>query len=46
MPNDRAALFTGFVRQTVQREIQKDQRLLAPGPLLDEADHRVLSTRA
>jgi len=46
VPNGRAALFTGFVRQTLLREIQKDYRLLAPGALLDDADHRLLSTRA
>ncbi|HNN85869.1 MAG TPA: SUMF1/EgtB/PvdO family nonheme iron enzyme, partial [Accumulibacter sp.] len=35
----RAALFTGFVRQAVEREVSGENRLFAPGTLLDERDH-------
>ena len=37
---DRAALFTGFVRRTLQREIERDNPIFLPGSLLDERDYR------
>lgn len=39
-PAGRAALFTGFVRRAMQREIERDNPLFQPGPLLDERDYR------
>ncbi|MBK7673655.1 MAG: SUMF1/EgtB/PvdO family nonheme iron enzyme [Candidatus Accumulibacter sp.] len=42
----RAALFTGFVRQAVQREITAGNPLFCPGALLDKRDHERLAQRA
>ncbi len=39
-PVGRAALFTGFVRRAIQREIERDHPLFQPGALLDERDYR------
>ncbi len=39
-PIGRAALFTGFVRRALQREIERDSPLFQPGSLLDERDYR------
>ncbi len=39
-PVGRAALFTGFVRRAIQREIERDNPLFQPGALLDERDYR------
>jgi hypothetical protein len=41
MPKGRAALFTGFVRQALKREINGD--LFQPGALLAEIDHQKLA---
>jgi formylglycine-generating enzyme required for sulfatase activity len=41
VPKGRAALFTGFVRQALQRELAGE--LFQPGALLDERDHRKLN---
>ncbi|MBE2259301.1 MAG: SUMF1/EgtB/PvdO family nonheme iron enzyme [Rhodobacteraceae bacterium] len=35
----KAALFTGFIRQALQREITADNPLFRPGALLDKNDH-------
>ncbi len=40
MPRGRAGLFTGFVRQSLRREIQRDNPLFAPASLLTERDVR------
>ncbi|KFB68957.1 SUMF1/EgtB/PvdO family nonheme iron enzyme [Candidatus Accumulibacter vicinus] len=42
----RAGLFTGFVRQAVQREIEADNPLFRPGALLDKRDHERLVQHA
>jgi formylglycine-generating enzyme required for sulfatase activity len=43
---DRAALFTGFVRRSLQREIERDNPLFQPDALLAEHDYeRVLSAK-
>lgn len=39
IPTGRAELFTGFIRQALQREIEHKNRLLNNGVLLDEGDH-------
>jgi formylglycine-generating enzyme required for sulfatase activity len=39
-PVGRAALFTGFVRRALRREIERDNPLFEPGALLDERDYR------
>ena len=36
----RAALFTGFVRQALTREVEADNALFRPGALLDRLDHQ------
>ncbi len=38
MPAGRAALFTGFVRQALLREIEHGNALFQPGPLLESRD--------
>ncbi len=38
MPTGRAALFTGFVRQALRREIERGNTLFEPGPLLAGRD--------
>jgi formylglycine-generating enzyme required for sulfatase activity len=38
-PVGHAALFTGFVRQALAREIEADNPLVRPGPLLHARDH-------
>ena len=35
-----AALFTGFVRQALRREVERDNPLFEPGELLDRRDPR------
>ncbi|HMW64275.1 MAG TPA: TIR domain-containing protein, partial [Accumulibacter sp.] len=42
----RAALFTGFVRQALLREIEARNRLFRPGFLLDRRDHEHIVRRA
>ncbi|MBE2269342.1 MAG: SUMF1/EgtB/PvdO family nonheme iron enzyme [Anaerolinea sp.] len=39
IPKGRASLFTGFVRQTLTREISGGNRLFEPNGLLTERDH-------
>lgn len=39
-PVGRAALFTAFVRRALRREIERDNPLFQPGPLLDARDYR------
>jgi formylglycine-generating enzyme required for sulfatase activity len=36
----RAALFTSLVRRSLEREVQRDNPLLTPGPLLDLREYR------
>jgi len=43
IPKGRAALFTGFVRQALQREMLGTNPLFQPGGLLDERDRRQLT---
>lgn len=44
VPKGRAALFTGFVRQALVREVNSNKsKLFQPGPLLDKIDHEKLS---
>jgi formylglycine-generating enzyme required for sulfatase activity len=38
IPQGRAALFTGFVRQALRRELERDNPLFQPGALLSERD--------
>ncbi|MFQ5459156.1 MAG: NACHT domain-containing protein, partial [Anaerolineae bacterium] len=46
VPQGRAALFTGFVRQAVGREIRRDNPLFLPDRLLSDRDYRrVLGAR-
>jgi len=40
IPRGRAALFTGFVRQALRREIERDNPLFVPGRLLTSRDCR------
>ncbi len=40
IPEGRAALFSGFVRQALQREIEADNPLFQPGVLLGERDRQ------
>ncbi len=40
LPGGYAALFTGLVRQSLQREIERDHPALRPGPLLEQRDVR------
>jgi hypothetical protein len=42
----RAALFTAFVRQALQREIEAGNPLFRPGALLEKRDHERLVQRA
>ena len=44
-PAGRAALFTGFVRQALAREVENDNRLFRPGPLLQARDHEQIVRR-
>jgi formylglycine-generating enzyme required for sulfatase activity len=44
IPAGRAALFTGFVRQALQREVQGGGRLFQPGALVHQRDVERLST--
>jgi len=43
VPEGRAALFTGFVRQALKREVDGDHPLLQPGILLDPRDCKRLT---
>ncbi|MBA3966209.1 MAG: SUMF1/EgtB/PvdO family nonheme iron enzyme [Nitrospirales bacterium] len=43
IPSGRAALFTGFVRQALQREVLGDNPVFHPGGLLDNRDIRQLT---
>ena len=38
IPRGRAGLFTGFVRRTLRREVERDNPLFAPDSLLTERD--------
>jgi formylglycine-generating enzyme required for sulfatase activity len=44
IPKGRAGLFTGFVRQTLRREIERGNRLFEPDTLLTERDLERLTT--
>jgi formylglycine-generating enzyme required for sulfatase activity len=44
IPKGRASLFTGFVRQTLARELHRE--LFRPNTLLSDRDHRKLSLKA
>jgi len=46
IPTGRAALFTGFIRRTLAREIDARNRLLIDDGLLDERDRRQIATRS
>ncbi len=39
IPRGKAELFTGYVRQALMREVEKDNRVFAPGLLLDDWDY-------
>ena len=39
IPQGRAALFTGFVRQALRREIERENRLFSPDTLLTEREY-------
>jgi formylglycine-generating enzyme required for sulfatase activity len=43
IPTDRAALFTGFVRQMLKRETEGNNPLLLPNGLLSERDHQKIA---
>ncbi|MBK6796337.1 MAG: NACHT domain-containing protein [Acidobacteria bacterium] len=45
VPKGRAGLFTGFVRQVLTRECEKNE-LFRPDTLLDERDHRKLTNQS
>ena len=45
LPQGEAALFGGFVRRALRREIERGSTALAPGDLLDERDRRGLLRR-
>lgn len=46
IPTGRAALFTGFVRQALRREVERDNALLQPDELLHERDvQRLIQAR-
>jgi formylglycine-generating enzyme required for sulfatase activity len=45
LPKGRAGLFTGFVRQALERECVKKDALFKAGSLLDERDHNKLLLR-
>ncbi len=40
LPRDRSALFTGFVRRAMLREVERDNPLFLPDGLLTERDYR------
>ncbi len=40
MPSGRAALFTGFIRHALRREVERGHPLFEAGPLLDARDRR------
>ena len=42
VPRGRAGLFTGFVRQAIAREVERENPLFEPGVLLHKRDHRRL----
>jgi len=44
LPGGRAALFTGFVRQALRREVERGQPLFEPGALVDGRDLRRLTS--
>jgi hypothetical protein len=44
-PAGHAALFTGFVRQALAREVENENRLFLPGPLLQRRDHEQIVRR-
>jgi len=46
LPKGRAALFTGFVRQALDRQCKRDDALFLPDTLLDEKDRLKLTRRA
>ena len=47
IPEGRAALFSGFVRQALKREVEKDNPLFKPSPLFTQRDcRRLLQARA
>jgi len=43
MPSGRAALFTGFVRQALRREVERGNALFEPGEVLDSRDVKRLA---
>jgi len=43
MPSGRAALFTGFVRQALRREVERGNALFEPGEVLDSRDLKRLA---
>ena len=43
VPKDRAALFTGFVRQVLKREVEGSNPLFLPNGLVSERDHRKIA---
>ncbi len=45
VPKDRAALFTGFVRQVLKREMERSNPLFLPNGLVSERDHRKISLK-
>ncbi len=46
VPEGRAALFTGFVRRALQREVQRDNPHFSPNGLVTERDYkRIVSAR-
>ena len=45
VPQSRAALFTGFVRQALRREIERGNPLFAPSALLSERDLRRITQK-
>jgi len=45
VPKGRASLFTGFVRQALEREINGENALFQPDSLLTEKDHQKLTLK-
>lgn len=46
VPTGRAGLFTGFIRQLLRREVERDHRLFAPNGLLTARDcRRIVQSR-
>ena len=43
IPKGRAALFTGFVRKSIGREVERDTKLFQPDTLLTERDHTMIA---